>query len=442
MLVIPRPFGVNNPKFPVKLLCWFLFTMDGGSSTPTTTRTAYSRFPRSQKLKATCDTCSASKIRCTKEKPICNRCGKLGYPCFYSPARRIGRPHPSRKALPQFKSGAAAEPLSSKHRPMNRARRDESIERESNGSFTETRISLEHDTREIPINELQGSESDFDNHDIILDFHGPATPLNGQMDCPQIDLYILNKESPGTICQNDVEERAKFNFDDLVFRANSIEGNGFCYQAISSDATSSSRVPSISSDSSSTSSTTNHSPRMANRYLPGVPACGEGSASNDSEYDCATVAMNILQHLNSMTSMRRLSGATDPVDEIDALITTVSMAIKRVSTILVCPCSQKTDGGLLAAAVCGTILEIYGLIFHNPTIEVCAETHQHGPNTKIRVLAELPKVANLVMQFTTRYSSSQGVEEYSADVLPELAASLKYRLKYMTNEATNWLAQV
>jgi hypothetical protein len=140
--------------------------------------------------------------------------------------------------------------------------------------------------------------------------------------------------------------------------------------------------------------------------------------------------------------MRRLSGATDPVDEIDALITTVSMAIKRVSTILVCPCSQKTDGGLLAAAVCGTILEIYGLIFHNPTIEVCAETHQHGPNTKIRVLAELPKVANLVMQFTTRYSSSQGVEEYSADVLPELAASLKYRLKYMTNEATNWLAQV
>jgi len=84
----------------------------------------------------------------------------------------------------------------------------------------------------------------------------------------------------------------------------------------------------------------------------------------------ATVTMNILQHLNTMTSMRRLSGATDPVDEIDALITTVSMAIQRVLTILMCPCSQQTDGGLLAAAVRGTILEIYGLIFHNPTIEV------------------------------------------------------------------------
>jgi len=169
---------------------------------------------------------------------------------------------------------------------MNRTRRDESIERESNGSFTETRISHEHDTREMPINELQGFESDFDNHDIILDFHSPAIPLNGQMDCPQTDLYILNKESPGTIRQNGEEERTKFNFDELVFRANSIEGDGFCYQAISSDATSSSRVPSISSDSSSTSSSTNHSPRMANRYMPGVPACGEGSASNHSEYDC------------------------------------------------------------------------------------------------------------------------------------------------------------
>ncbi|KAB5582874.1 hypothetical protein GE09DRAFT_284228 [Coniochaeta sp. 2T2.1] len=45
------------------------------------------------KLKDSCDPCSASKVRCTKEKPSCTRCTKLGHDCYYSPARRIGRPN-------------------------------------------------------------------------------------------------------------------------------------------------------------------------------------------------------------------------------------------------------------------------------------------------------------------------------------------------------------
>jgi hypothetical protein len=45
------------------------------------------------KLKDSCDLCSAAKVRCTKEKPACKRCSKFGYRCFYSPARRVGRPY-------------------------------------------------------------------------------------------------------------------------------------------------------------------------------------------------------------------------------------------------------------------------------------------------------------------------------------------------------------
>ncbi|KAJ5667225.1 hypothetical protein N7507_003089 [Penicillium longicatenatum] len=54
--------------------------------------------PQNQKLKDSCDRCSVSKIRCTKEKPSCARCDKLGYACFYSPARRVGRPHRSKES--------------------------------------------------------------------------------------------------------------------------------------------------------------------------------------------------------------------------------------------------------------------------------------------------------------------------------------------------------
>ncbi|OQE39328.1 hypothetical protein PENCOP_c007G00410 [Penicillium coprophilum] len=58
------------------------------------------------KLKDSCDKCSSSKVRCTREKPFCARCDKLGYTCVYSPARRAGRPHRLRK---QFTGGNGEE---------------------------------------------------------------------------------------------------------------------------------------------------------------------------------------------------------------------------------------------------------------------------------------------------------------------------------------------
>ncbi|PHH70574.1 hypothetical protein CDD82_7039 [Ophiocordyceps australis] len=49
------------------------------------------------KLKDSCDVCSASKLRCDKQKPTCARCASLNQTCSYSPARRAGRPHRVRR---------------------------------------------------------------------------------------------------------------------------------------------------------------------------------------------------------------------------------------------------------------------------------------------------------------------------------------------------------
>ncbi|KAI0842125.1 hypothetical protein F5Y06DRAFT_306974 [Hypoxylon sp. FL0890] len=54
-----------------------------------------------QKLKDSCDICSASKVRCDKQKPVCARCASLNYQCLYSPARRAGRPHRVRRRASQ-----------------------------------------------------------------------------------------------------------------------------------------------------------------------------------------------------------------------------------------------------------------------------------------------------------------------------------------------------
>ncbi|KAE8321608.1 hypothetical protein BDV39DRAFT_212294 [Aspergillus sergii] len=54
-----------------------------------------------RKLKDSCDVCSASKLRCDKQKPTCSRCANLNRPCTYSPARRGGRPHRVRRKTSQ-----------------------------------------------------------------------------------------------------------------------------------------------------------------------------------------------------------------------------------------------------------------------------------------------------------------------------------------------------
>jgi len=180
-----------------------LFNMDGGGPTPTT---GSKRFPRSQKLKDTCDMCSASKVRCNKEKPICSRCEQLGYPCFYSPARRMGRPHPPKRTASQNRVEVAGEPP--ERQPINRPTH-ESIESESNVPPNVAQTSLEHETQEQTTNKRLGSEVRF-NSDAVLDFHRSAISLNGQLKSPPTDLYTRKKVRQ----QEHGEDTAMFNFYD------------------------------------------------------------------------------------------------------------------------------------------------------------------------------------------------------------------------------------
>ncbi|KAI9931207.1 hypothetical protein ASPWEDRAFT_34262 [Aspergillus wentii DTO 134E9] len=49
------------------------------------------------KLRDSCNSCAASKIKCTKEKPTCARCAKRGIACRYFETKRAGRKQGSRQ---------------------------------------------------------------------------------------------------------------------------------------------------------------------------------------------------------------------------------------------------------------------------------------------------------------------------------------------------------
>jgi len=63
-------------------------------STPSSSRNAT---PEPLKLRSSCDRCSLAKVKCSKEKPQCQRCGNLAISCNYSRAMRMGKPPTSRR---------------------------------------------------------------------------------------------------------------------------------------------------------------------------------------------------------------------------------------------------------------------------------------------------------------------------------------------------------
>lgn len=64
------------------------------SGSPLTQPDASSNPPKadSRRLRASCDGCYMSKVKCTKETPTCARCLNHGVVCKYSPSQRVGKP--------------------------------------------------------------------------------------------------------------------------------------------------------------------------------------------------------------------------------------------------------------------------------------------------------------------------------------------------------------
>ncbi|KAF2676945.1 hypothetical protein K458DRAFT_424307 [Lentithecium fluviatile CBS 122367] len=81
-------------------------TLNQPTTAPTTplrsppTSAPKSNTERRPKLRASCDACAASKVKCSKEHPICARCNANGSQCVYGVSRKHGKPGRTRKRNP------------------------------------------------------------------------------------------------------------------------------------------------------------------------------------------------------------------------------------------------------------------------------------------------------------------------------------------------------
>ena len=342
--------------------------------------------------------CSASKVKCDKKKPICSRCARLDYPCFYSPARRI-RKHRLDDHSPTPPAGQQQQFLGP---PSTNVNGDESLSTSSSASDD---FAFGRDNN-VPHS---------------LSAHSIFSPMFSMPDTNFPSLTTINKE--------------------------------------------------ITSNK-----------RVRSTPKPSTPECQQSPISSDPKMDCATTAIDLLQNLDR-TSLKSLSTSTSSnaiITELEALIKEASVAIRRTSIILVCPCSRKPDIGLLAAGVCSALLDVYQTFLSANAAENISDHHpvsarnrqratasrfsERTPDGAIidlshkrastpqysglqakapimRILGELARIADLVTQFRNRYSEEDEEDEESSsrDLLRALVASMTSRLKIMIDDFTHLL---
>lgn len=395
--------------------------------------------------------CSSSKVKCNKEKPTCSRCRKLGYPCFYSPARRIGRPHPNRRTV-------ARKTTEARPRLSGRSTVDDSMP---------------------PTPEDLPPVSDLQHQKPLLAHHGGGSypgyaqnPLhwldefytspNAGMDdndmtsgavVGQFNDFNNSFENKHLAC--DLQSPVLGQFPNLP---ETLHGNPHWTHCLPSQFDNT--IFPLDIDLGQNSSQASSAEVSNNVSL----WCDQTPVSDMPEPDCVTGALEILRRLQN-SHRTALGESCTETESRSPGVEVASSAVNRLSTILVCPCSRKRYVGILVAAVCLSILDVYESLFTQSkgddlpspftdkffainsirpfpmdlddgmgegldSMDFDGTGESNSQVSHVKVLEELSKLANVVMQFSRRYKG-----DATSGTLSALADSLKFRLRLATNEA-------
>lgn len=398
---------------------------------------------RPRLLKDTCDMCSASNVKCDKKKPLCTRCERLEYPCFYSPARRLPKRRPSQQTRSVGQSEPAARQGSSKesvHEKQFSKSHTASSERDCRNTFPEP-----DDSTAIIQSQRQEQHAAY------------SLAMN----------FDIN-ESPS-------RDSSKGSVDYME-----VLPNFGCSNMMSANEPTP-RKPQITPHKEQ-----DHHQIACSSCLKDEPEHPQSPTNSD----CATVAIDILQKIAATNSPETPSRTTEPADMITAT------SIKRVSSILICPCSKKADVGMLAAAVCLAVLDQMKDLLESrsdsgslsPTLAHCSDkeesferntrrlrnmatmektnrvfsdadkdTHNHNEHPSyehrtaqssesstrevMMVLVDnLPRISNLIAQFTQRYSQERNPA--TGEIMKSLITVMNSKLQMITEDVTSWVAQI
>lgn len=419
--------------------------------------------PPTQKLKDSCDMCSSSKVKCNKEKPLCSRCRKLGYPCFYSPARRMGRPHPNRRTITR-KSLEPGPKVSRIGSVIHKSVSDTS--QGTQGLCQPSRL-VPEETQPSIFDEIESSSGVTYGPNSLHWLDEMYIPTGGvgkpETNATACGSYVFNdnfnQKSTLSVPHSPLADLELFNFSGAL----SGETQRLNGPQPENDPTF------IPFDFSLAQSISQCSSAVAPDTMENT-SCNQTTISDSSEADCVIGAIEILRRLQVSSEVTDETENHVPERELLSRVQTAAWAINRLSTILVCPCARKTYVGILVATVCTVIMDIYDSFSqrsYEQKARDCIVSQAQDMNTgysldlnvdlnectvagyteaadfesdeseanmpSVCILEEVSKLANVVMQFARRYKGDSSGQPVGA--LSTLADSLKLRLRSITHEA-------
>lgn len=373
--------------------------------------------PDSRKLRASCDGCYMSKVKCTKETPTCARCLNHGVVCKYSPSQRVGKPrrlredqqtHVKSKALD---SGTSKSPSArstsdaSVHPPLYswNLNFDPSATTRRHGLSLEDEISrIWQGAFSVPDSE-KGVFREDSGHESSLSSPSNSlpTPIESVQDYPIASQpssssletigSSLNSQQPPSLFSNEPMLLPE-DFTPLYFPQ----------------------------------------PQNPTTALPNIPA-PDTCICDDTTFD-------ILRTLHDQSSN----------NTFDKVLAANKSAVTTISKILACPCTRDSTSIMTLAVALTKIMSRYQSIGRSPSHDSTGNSNPDGPSTaplpapitlgayeldgaeeeqiKLQVvLSELRKVDSIMARYQQRFCG--GGVKHEARVYGELVTFLRRRLR-------------
>lgn len=334
--------------------------LDGPTSTPimsspTSAPKSSSDKERRPKLRASCDACAASKVKCSKEHPICARCSANGSQCIYGVSRKHGKPGRTRKRNPDGTPFIKA----SKQRPSP-----------DGSEFGKFRIRPEPILQPLPDMETSSNWSSNWSSTPSLPgtpgFEFEMTPEPFYMDSSDL-TFMDDILLPTTQLEPEPMQaiEPELTFRDPFAKRQSVQLNLPDLQALKDfiggdsvnplDYTFQNTAP-MQSFQSFSSSSTPQSPKSnpMDNYNP-----MRVSISMPNSHCCYTLAYSTLESLRVIGADSPQNYPTVELKSLDSVLSITKLAVQSVLQLLSCPCSSDPHLAMLYSSITSKILTWY-----------------------------------------------------------------------------------